>query len=326
MATRPVEERPSSQSVLNGPRFLLVRFSAIGDCVIATWAATAIRERYPDAYICWAAEERCLPVIDTARLINRVKEIPRQKWRAYKKWNPRVLAEQIRICQDLKRERFDFGIDLQGHLKTAVCLKFSYPKQRIGCHATDAVSRMLNPFPESMPVDAHWVEWQNHVLNRLGTFTLPDRPIMPAVPPRQSRMVTISTSAGHPTKVYPAQKWAEVASQLLSEGFQITFLGGKGDPEVEVEGAQNCVGRLSLAESMAMVASSELHMAGDTGTGHMAAAYGVPVVSIFGHMDPRNYRPYTKNGRVLRRGTEARNIEPEEVLAAARDLMETLRA
>ena len=293
MATRPVEERPSSQSVLNGPRFLLVRFSAIGDCVIATWAATAIRERYPDAYICWAAEERCLPVIDTARLINRVK---------------------------------DFGIDLQGHLKTAVCLKFSYPKQRIGCHATDAVSRMLNPFPESMPVDAHWVEWQNHVLNRLGTFTLPDRPIMPAVPPRQSRMVTISTSAGHPTKVYPAQKWAEVASQLLSEGFQITFLGGKGDPEVEVEGAQNCVGRLSLAESMAMVASSELHMAGDTGTGHMAAAYGVPVVSIFGHMDPRNYRPYTKNGRVLRRGTEARNIEPEEVLAAARDLMETLRA
>ena len=75
-----------------------------------------------------------------------------------------------------------------------------------------------------------------------------------------------------------------------------------------------------------MVASSELHMAGDTGTGHMAAAYGVPVVSIFGHMDPRNYRPYTKNGRVLRRGTEARNIEPEEVLAAARDLMETLRA
>lgn len=289
---------------------------------MATWAATAIREKHPDAYICWAAEERCVPVIDTKHLVNRVKEIPRQKWRAYKKWNPRVLAEQIRICQDLKREQFDFGIDLQGQLKTAICLKFSYPKQRVSVRGADALSRLLNPVPETMPTDAHWVEWQNHVLNRWESYSIPEHPIMPGAPPKQPKLVTISTAAGHPTKIYPIEYWAEVAKGLMSDGFDVALLGGKGDPDLELPGITSYVGKLSLAESMAMVASSELHLAGDTGTGHMAAAYGVPVISIFGHMDPKNYRPYTALGRILRKGSEARNIEPVEVLIAVRSLME----
>jgi ADP-heptose:LPS heptosyltransferase len=70
-----------------------------------------------------------------------------------------------------------------------------------------------------------------------------------------------------------------------------------------------------------MVAASELHLAGDTGTGHMAAAYGVPVVSVFGHMEPVKYRPYTDAGVVLRNGTEAANVSAEELLTAARELI-----
>jgi len=320
MDARSVEERKEKEPALSPPRFLIVRFSAIGDCVMAAWATTAIRNRFPDAFICWAVEERCSPVIDRKRLVDKVVEIPRERWRG-KKASPTVLREQIAICDGLRRLKFDYGFDLQGHLKTALCLRFAFPRKRVSVGATDSVSRLLNPVPARMPEQTHWVDWHIRTLRAFGDFEKPLRPIMPTPPPRQSRLVTISTSAGHPSKVYPAEKWKYVARELQQDGFHIVFLGGPGDPKVHLDGATDYVGKLPLADSMAMVAASELHLAGDTGTGHIAAAYGVPVVSVFGHMDPLKYRPFTDQGVVLREGTEAANVSSEDVLRAARMLV-----
>ncbi len=320
MDARPVESGKESKSVLKSPRFLIVRFSAIGDCVMATWAATAIRNRFPDAFICWAVETRCMPVVDTQRLVDEIVEVPREKWRGEER-TLKALREQMAICNYLRRMKFDYGFDLQGHLKTAACLRFAYPTRRIAANASDSVSRLMNPLPGKMPRDMHWVDWHLHVLKRFGDFELPRSPIMPVAPKRQPRLVTISTSAGHPSKVYPADMWRKVAKGLQEDGYSVAFIGGPGDPKVDLEGSEDFVGRLPLADSMAMVAASELHLAGDTGTGHMAAAYGVPVVSVFGHMDPVRYRPYTERGVVLRVGTEAANVAPEDVLDAARNLM-----
>ena len=325
MAARSVEKRKEKEPALSGPRFLIVRFSAIGDCVMAAWAVTAIRVKYPDAYICWAVEERCAAVVDRSNLVDEVVEIPRQRWRR-RRAPVRNLREQIAICDRLRRKRFDFGFDLQGHLKTALCLRFAFPKRRVSIGGTDAFSRLMNPAPGKMPEAVHWVDWHLRTLNTCGEFKTPLRPIMPAAPARRPQLVTISTSAGHPTKVYPAEKWRTVAMQLQGDGYRIAFLGAPGDPKVQLDGADDMVGKLSLAESMAMVAQSELHLAGDTGTGHMAAAYGVPVVSVFGHMDPIRYRPYTDRGVVLRIGTEAANVPEQDVLEAARELAGRCRA
>jgi ADP-heptose:LPS heptosyltransferase len=314
-----MEERKETKPPLSGPRFLIVRFSAIGDCVMAAWAATAIRNRHPDAFICWAVEERCAPVVDTKHLVDHVVEIPRKQWRG-RGLSAQVLREQVAICNGLRKLKFDFGFDLQGHLKTGLCLRFAFPKSRAAVRATDPFTRLLNPVPGLMPSDTHWIDWHLKVMQTFGDFKVPDRPLMPPRPKKRNRLVTISTSAGHPSKVYPADKWRTVAHGLQQDGFEIAFLGAEGDPKVELHGAIDHVGKLSLGESMRLVASSELHLAGDTGTGHMAAAYDVPVVSIFGHMEPANFRPYTSKGIVLRKGTEASNVDAEEVLASARAL------
>jgi ADP-heptose:LPS heptosyltransferase len=68
---------------------------------------------------------------------------------------------------------------------------------------------------------------------------------------------------------------------------------------------------------MAAVALSSVHLAADTGTGHIAAAYGTPVVSVFGPTQPQNYRPYTDRGIVLRGPEDTTNVPPDDVLAAA---------
>jgi ADP-heptose:LPS heptosyltransferase len=77
------------------------------------------------------------------------------------------------------------------------------------------------------------------------------------------------------------------------------------------------VGKLSLRESMAWIAHSQLHLAADTGSGHIAAAYGVPVVSLFSNKSPARSRPWGDRVTVLHNGPDASKIDPDEVVGAA---------
>ncbi len=306
------------------PRFLLVRFSAIGDCVMAAWAATSIRQLYPEAFLCWAVESRCAPVIERKSLCSRTYEFPRDRWKRTR-WSPKTWREQLATHARLRKMRFDFGLDLQGHSKTALCLRLAKPKQRLAARATDAFAARLNPTVEEPHTSIHTVEWNHHVLRTFGDFVLPESPIMPGpfewADTDGGKLITISVSAGQHDKAYPAERWITVAEQLVRDGHRVAFLGGPTDTPIKVPGTQDFVGQLGLEKTMQMVAFSDLHLAADTGTGHMAAAYGVPVASVFGPTDPAIYRPYTELGKVLREGNSTADVTPQQVIEAARELL-----
>ena len=307
----------AARNRMTSPRILLVRFSAIGDCVMATWAATAIRQKYPDGFLVWAVEGRCAPVIDRHRLVTQRYEFPRDRWKQ-KKWSPATWQQQLSKYVRLRALRFDLGLDLQGHSKTALCLRIASPKKRISAAATDRFASCLNPLATGRTADMHTVEWNHAVLNHLEPFEFAERPTLPDVGAvRQPNLVSISVGAGHPSKIYPRIHWERIARDLIAKGFRVVALGGKNDEPLEVDGIENQVGKLRLKESLRVVAESALHLAGDTGTGHMAAAVGTPVVSIFGPMDPVLYRPYTKSGTDLLRDADPKKVSPEEVLEAA---------
>lgn len=290
---------------------------------MTAWAATAIRQKMPDAEIVWAVDPRCSPVIERERLVSNLALFPRDRWKR-QRWSPRVWREQILAYAGLRKHRFDVGFDFQGHSKTALCLRLANPARRFAARATDALAAKLNPPIGSRPDDVHTVEWNHRVICRHADFDLPERPIMPDFPHEPDRkLVTIMVGAGQPEKTYPAALWTEVARALLRAGLRIAFLGGPTDGPIQLEGSEDHVGKLPLEETMRMVACSAVHLASDTGTGHMAAAYGVPVVSVFSTMDPREYRPYTKRGIVLRQGADPSAVPPEAVIEAARSLLGT---
>jgi ADP-heptose:LPS heptosyltransferase len=223
----------------------------------------------------------------------------------------------------LRTLRLDVGFDLQGHSKTALCLRLANPARRLSARATDPLAAKLNHVVGQRPPETHTVEWNHHVLCQYAPYSLDEQPIMPSFdpPPRGSNLVTISVGAGQPEKTYPASHWTEVARELQKDGFRVAFLGGPTDSPISLDGCEDYVGKLPFGETMQLVSHSVLHLAADTGTGHVAAAYGVPVVSVFSTMDPREYRPYTKRGIVLREGTDPSSVAPSAVLGAARSLL-----
>ncbi len=289
---------------------------------MAAWTATAIRNRHPDAFIAWAVESRCMPVVDTDTLVSQVSEIPRDKWKA-DRWSPQTWRDQMVTYARFRSQKFDYGIDLQGHSKTALCLRIANPKQRISAAATDSLAAKLNPVHPGRKPETHTIDWQHEVLSTLGDFGQPRRPIMPTegFAPKDRRMVTISVSAGAPEKAYPNEHWRTIARYLRDQAYDVHFLGGPTDIPIQLEEMTDHVGKLPLAKSMELVARSRLHLCADTGTGHMAAAYGVPVVSVFGPTDPAVYRPYTDTGLVLKNGNLTTGVSPIEVIEAAEGLL-----
>jgi ADP-heptose:LPS heptosyltransferase len=287
---------------------------------MAAWAATAIRREHPEAFLGWAVESRCSPVIDRSELCSRVCEFPRDRWKKHR-WSPGTWREQLASYARLRQLRFDYGIDLQGHSKTALCLRIANPEKRIAARATDSLAARLNPVHGIPRPGTHTVEWNQEVLSTLGYFEFPLRPTMAPAGEVQPRLITISVSAGQPNKAYPLENWAAVAAHLRDAGYDVRFLGGPTDSKIAVEGTTDLVGELPLGKSMALVGQSRLHLAGDTGTGHMAAAYGVPVVSVFGPTDPAVFRPFTDRGTVLKQSERTADVSPQMVIEAAEAML-----
>jgi ADP-heptose:LPS heptosyltransferase len=304
---------------------LLVRFSAIGDCAMAAHAAACVRRSRPEGWLSWAVEERCAPVVDEERLASERAIYPRERWKRGA-WSPGIWREQMAFYAGLRRRRFEIGLDLQGHSKTAICLRMSGAKRRLAVRTTDSFARRLNPVLREFGGARHTVERQLVALRAMGDFPAPSDPILPRLEAERALMreriggapyIAIAVGAGQPWKAYPAEKWADVACELP---VRTLFLGGPEERAPEVPQALDLVGKLSLAETMAAIAESSLVLAADTGAGHLAAGYGVPVVSIFGPTDPDEFRPYTSRGIVLKEGEATDAVRPEQVLDAARSL------
>jgi ADP-heptose:LPS heptosyltransferase len=319
-----MEKREKGRTLM---RALVVRFSAIGDCVMAVPVAAAIREKYPDAHIEWAIEPWCAPVVDTKQLVSRAALFPRDEWES-KRWSPATWAHQFRTYFSLRKEKFDIGVDLQGQSKTALCLRIANPAKRIAIRGHDLLSKKLNPLLNMPRGDQHSVEANLMALSHLGDFSKTPRFVMPdligekksVAPMLHGKVASIAPGTGQAKKTYPLEKWEEVGRQLSREGFTIVWIGAKKDPHPSVEGAIDLIGKLNLAESMAAIKLSAVHLAGDTGSGHIAAAYNVPVVSVFGATPAKVFRPYTDRGIVLEGHGSPATVEPSAMVSAVHRL------
>lgn len=307
-----MEERQKARSSV---KCLLVRFSAIGDCVMAIPAALAFKDALPGCEVTWCVEQRCADVVLDPDVAIR-HQADRQAWKKGR-WSPAMWRSQLRYYLSLRGRGFDYGVDLQGHSKTALCLRLAKPTKRVMLQATDALAAKMNPVMG--PVAGHTVEKDLAAIKHLGLSVSTPKWVMPMyerpteIP--NGRVASIAVSAGHVSKTYPLEIWLKVARGLTDAGLNVVWLGGPGDPQPGVD--TDLVGRLHLSQTMAVVQHSAIHLAADTGTGHMAAAYGIPSVSLFGPTDPELYRPYSERTQVLRVGATVAEISPDEVLAAA---------
>ncbi|NMH28370.1 glycosyltransferase family 9 protein [Flavobacterium sp. SE-s28] len=113
--------------------------------------------------------------------------------------------------------------------------------------------------------------------------------------------IGIAPFAQHSGKVYPMDSMAEVIDKLSSDPNNKVFLFGAGDPETKqldafASGKNNVInlsGKLGLAKELELISRLEVMLSMDSGNAHLAAMFGVPVVTIWGATHPfTGFNPY----------------------------------
>jgi len=110
-----------------------------------------------------------------------------------------------------------------------------------------------------------------------------------------------------PAKCWPAEHYAELARTLAAaHGLPILLLGSGKELALceqiarHAEGACRVLaGKTSLLDAMALIAGSRGVVSNDSGLMHVAAAFGVPQVAVFGSTSPEHTPPLNPKARVL---------------------------
>lgn len=302
---------------MSEPRVLIVRFRAIGDCVMSAWATSALRRRNPNSTIWWAIEPECNAVIERTNLVNRVVEFPRRDWQKAR-WNPRTWNETIRTYLSLRQGNFTHAFDLQGHTKTTLAAKISGAKICVGLDPKDAISKRLAPGFIGFDRNRHWVENMHACISSRLPVDVLQPPLMPEGTQNSSdfnNLVTINVGASIPEKLIASTIWLDLTDLLVSSGYSVAFIGGPADEPVHHPQALDLVGKCTLDETVFILRHSAAHFCGDTGTGHIASAVRTPTVSVFvsGRNHPRNYQPFGEFGTYFDGFSDPETLNAERI-------------
>jgi ADP-heptose:LPS heptosyltransferase len=117
--------------------------------------------------------------------------------------------------------------------------------------------------------------------------------------------------ASSPDKTWPADRFLAVASQL---GVEPIFIGGPGD-DLSAFHPYRSIAGAPLSEIKTLLAHATLFLGNDSGPAHMAAAFGLPTVVLFGPSNPDIWRPWKTPAETLV-SADITGISTDQVLAA----------
>jgi len=137
----------------------------------------------------------------------------------------------------------------------------------------------------------------------------------PAATPVASYAV-IHPVAALPEKTWPAERFLEVADYLKGS-FELSpvFIGGPGE-DLSAFGRWQTVPGAPLEEIKSLIAGASLFVGNDSGPAHMAAAFGIPVVVIFGSSDPVVWAPWRTQAEVLAGSGGIRSVDARQAIQA----------
>ncbi len=108
-----------------------------------------------------------------------------------------------------------------------------------------------------------------------------------------NKIIAVSPFAQHIEKMYPIEKMKTVVYELAKLGYSIFLFGAKGNEskqlqqwEIEISNVHNMAGKFSLQEELAIISNTKLMLSMDSANMHLAALFGIPVVSIWGATHP----------------------------------------
>ncbi len=293
------ESLPDSSFGKPGGKFLIIRFSSIGDIVLTTPVIRCLKQQLPDAVVHFLTKEEYRAVVSANPYIDKIQVLDSS-------WD--LMMHQLLF------EQYDYIIDLHHNLRTLrikralkTAKAFSFNKLNIRKWLLTALK--INRLPDTHIVNRYMDTIKFFDVTNDGKgldyfFPLKDKVKDSDLPvSHMFGYVGIVIGAALNTKKMPVHKLKQLCAGIH---YPIVLLGGKEDAVMGEEIAltdpikiYNACGKYSLHESADLVVRSKIIVSNDTGLMHIAAAFKKPIISVWGNTVPAfGMYPYYGNEAV----------------------------
>ncbi len=278
-------------------RILIIKPSSLGDIVHGLMAAQAIREQMANCEITWVAREIFAPLVRSCPAVDHTIVFPRQRW----------LTGMARLVRELRREEYDYVLDMQGLARSGLMTLLARSRVKIGRSDARELSGWACTQRVPLPVSgkkSHAVELLLQFLPLLGLQAKLGKPIQLASEPLQpphdklvaARPIVLLPHSRKRRKEWPG--FVEL-TQLLLERREDTPVIWSSHKRCAVPEAvashprfHNLTAQTTLRQMIGLIAGARVVVVNDSGPLHIAAAVGTPLVACFGPTPPELYGPY----------------------------------
>ncbi|MEL6306165.1 MAG: glycosyltransferase family 9 protein [Bacteroidota bacterium] len=280
---------------------LVIRLSALGDVAMLVPVLQVLLNTYPDLKITLLTRGFFAPIFQE---LPNVEVFPVET-----KGKHKGVLGLWRLYQELKPKSFTGVADVHNVLRSNM-LRLFFKTSRIPFFQIDkgrkekkALTRendkIFKPLITTHQRYAEVFEAMGYPLDLeqfsfLNKQTIPNSLLSLSGEKKQNKWVGIAPFAAHTGKMYPLEMMVEVIDTLNSKiDYRILLFGG-GVEEIEklaeIAESRNRVfsvaGGLSFAEELALISNLDIMVAMDSGNAHLAANYGIPVITIWGVTHP----------------------------------------
>jgi len=285
-------------------RIVVLAPNWLGDVVMAQPALAAIRRAVPDAHLAVAARASVAGVL---AFVAGVDEVVSFAAGSSAGANAALLATG----------RFDTTVLLPNSFRSAWTVRRAGIRRRAGFRA-DGRSWLLTDAVVPPPRGTRQVDYYLALTTALGYPVASRAPrLLPTVeaqaaadaalgargvPPDAPFVVLAPGAAFGTAKQWVPDHAARLIKHLVERGGRVVVVGAKADRETAGQviaplspraraGVADLVGETSLAGLAGLLSRARAVVANDSGALHLAAAFGTPVVGVFGPTDERLTAP-----------------------------------
>lgn len=275
-----------------GARITIVRLRSLGDCVLTTPAVHLLKVHRLDLRLSVVVEPRFAPVFEGNSDIECI--LP-----------PEAFA--------VAHERAGLCLNFHGGTRSMVLTAASLARLRAGFghHRYSWLYDVRIPRAQEILGAERKVHTAEHLASAVFYLGVPqgeiprarlfppvaqlqgDRPARgPAADLGVRPTAVLHAFGATPAKIWPAERFVAVARHLQNEHrLEPVFIGSAADdfaPFAEFR----CLKGAPLREVMTLLSRATMFAGNDSGPAHMAAAFGVPVVVLYGTSDPEIWAPW----------------------------------
>lgn len=285
-----------------GSRVAVIRLRSLGDCVLTTPALALLEAYRPDLEVAVVVEDRFREIFR--------RTLPPEPGAIFG-FRPRLT------------------LNLHGGTRSMQLTLASAARVRAG-FAHHSLSFLYNariPRAQEVLGEERPVHTAEHLASAMFWLGVPQGEIPrarlaadpPATRPPKPYAV-LHPFASHPDKAWPVSRFVQVSDTLRARlGLETVVVAGPTDNIAPFEGLP-VLRDAPLSKVKSLMSRASLFIGNDSGPAHIAAAFGVPVVVLFGPSNPVTWAPWRTESQVLTSNGPIVQISVEQVLAAAETL------